>query len=439
MNCTDNDLEQAYVATLLQHPAPRHLASSARLSPVDCANVDLARVLGAIHELGHRGEPIQEQALQALLEASHAPRRTMEALTALASCSALYGPLEPVAQRLAMLAQVRRKREHHVRAISACERNHVEAADECAREALSESTGGGVHVVSASSTIATSMHQLCTRAERGAYRSGFPRLDSAVGGFPPGTLTIIGGVTGAGKSSLLLAIAVHMSRRGQRVGIISCEDPEAVWGPRVLSHLVDVNAEQFFDARITEEFMQTCRDGMAAASTLGIEFVFALNRPLPEVTAGIRTLVTEHGCDVVMVDYIQAIRFDGSDLRISIGKGTQALKGECQALNVPLLLASQLSRPDRSKPFAEPHSNALKEAGELENKSDVVALLWKTGDDDDARVLGKVTKVKWTPKRPRFEVQRSPRTGAITGLIEPQQPEHGNGHAHAYSGWGRDD
>ncbi len=417
--CTDLDLERAYVATLLQHPDERHLASASRLSPLDCASADYGRVLGVLHELQHRGEAIGEHEVRAQLERAHAPARVLEALRALSESSAIYSPLDHVAGRLGSLARARRKREHHMRAISACERMHLEAADECAREALSESAGGGVEVVSAHATVATAMHQLCTRGERGVYRSGFPRLDSAIGGFPPGTLTVVGGVTGAGKSSLLLAIAVHLSRHGHRVGIVSCEDPEAVWGPRVLAHLVDVNAERFYDERITEDFLQTCRDGMAAARQLGIQFAYKLNRPLDEVTAAIRALVSEHGCSVIMVDYIQAIQFRGDDLRIAVGKGTQAIKSECQAANVPLILASQLRRADSSKPYAEPHANALKEAGELENKSEIVLLLWKTSDEEDARVLGKVAKVKWTPKRPRFEVQRSPRTGAITGLVEP--------------------
>jgi replicative DNA helicase len=440
--CTDLQLERQYVASLLGGADPKHMRSPQRLNPQDCSNDDLGRVLGVVHMLAMTGGDVHDFAVRQALEAAKAPQRTLDALSGLATVGVAL-VLGPIAERLSELARARRKREHLLRAVDACERMHVEAADESTREALGESSASRIEVVSAYQTTATAMHQLCTKTDRGAYRSGFPRLDSAIGGFPPATLTVVGGVTGAGKSSLLLAIAMHMSRNGKRVGIVSCEDAEAVWGPRILSYVAEVNAESFYDERITEEFIQTCRDGMAAARHLGIEFVYKLNRPLPEVTAAVRALVVEKRCDIIMVDYIQAIQLGGEkDLRIAIGNATQLLKSECQQHNVPLLLASQLSRPSKDKPFGEPHANALKESGELENKAEIVLLLWKTSDDDDAQTLGKVAKVKWTPKRPRFLVQRNPRTGSISGLIEPPEPKAearpARGGGFIPQGWGSD-
>jgi replicative DNA helicase len=398
-----------------------HLRSADRLEPFELAAASHRAVLAAIHRVHLRAPDaeIDPFAVVGDLEANGAAHVASE-VSALLDHPSELGSMRALADRLRKLYGDRELSTHISAAAAALAEGRTEDAIESMRAGIDErGKAERIATESAHETAEKALRQLCERKAYDVNRSGFPLLDRAIGGFPEQTMAVLGGDTGAGKSSLLLAFAHNLTRTNRKVGIVSCEDAQAVWGPRVLAHFGDVNSERFFDAQMSAEFMHHCSDALERARGCGIEFAYALNRPLTDVLAAIRALVVDKGCRVVAVDYIQAIRLRGEDRRIATGNAAQAIKAECQALGVPLILLSQLKRRDSAQ---EPSAFDLKEAGELENCAEIVMLLWKTDDTDSARVLGKVAKVKWSPRRPRFEVQRSPSTGAVSGLA-PYAPQ----------------
>jgi replicative DNA helicase len=429
----DLQLERGYLCALLAVSGQQeHLRSPDRLEPFELSATANQSVLAAIHRLHQRspGEPIEPHAVVTEMEA--VGRGNANTVRDLLEHAPELGSMRAAAERLRKLRCDRETYEHVESARAALLEARSEDAVEMLTAALDvRGKNTRIETETAHATAATALAQLCERKTNDLNRSGFPLLDRAIGGFPKQTMTVIGGDTGAGKSSLLLAIAYNLARIDRRFGIVSCEDPQAVWGPRVLAHNGDVNSERFFDEKITGEFMQRCQDALDNARHNGIDFSYQLNRPLGDVLAAIRALVVDKGCRAIGVDYIQAIHLSSTDRRIAIGNAAQAIKAECQSLGVPLLLLSQLKRREDGK---EPGVNQLKEAGELENGSEIVMLIWKTGDDEGARVLGKVAKVKWSPRRPRFEVKRNPNTGAVAGL-EPYEATPAMNGRSRHRGW----
>jgi Bifunctional DNA primase/polymerase, N-terminal/DnaB-like helicase C terminal domain len=282
------------------------------------------------------------------------------------------------------------------------------------------------HSLTASETAQAALEYLTDEKRARHPRSGFGRLDDCIGGFPPGSHTTIGGTTGSGKSSLALAIALNQcgpkatGGQGHKVGYLSLEDPEWLCGARVLSHLEDVNAEKFFGTAPDPYMVGRAILGVQAARAYGLHFAWAIGKPLPYVLKKIDYLIRVDGCNVVVVDYLQAIAAAGQDNRYAARTdAAQAIKGMCHDRGASLILLSQLKRPEAGSPFKEPTQNALKDSGDIENMSECVILLWPTGDGEDSTTLGKVTKVKWSPRRARFALQRNPKTGALNNLIEP--------------------
>lgn len=417
---TDLQLERAYLTALLARgDAAEHLRSPDRLEPFEMASANHRAILAAIHRVGAGGD-VEPYAVVTDLEAASQPAAAdVERL--LAAGHIELGTLRPVVERLRGLRRARDVHEQLLRATAAVEQGRTDDAIEMALAATESRAQTSVGIDSAHDTAASALSQLCERANRDVIRAGFPIVDHATGGMPRRTMMCIGGTTGSGKSSISLAVAINCARRGQRVGIVSTEDADTVWGPRVLSHLVDIDSSGFYDETITRDFIELANRGLEEAKRIGVEFAWALNRPLADVLSAIRSLVVDKRCELVIVDYIQAIRLAGSDRRLAIGDAVQAIKSECQGLGVPLILTSQLKRAPSDKPFREPNASDLKEAGELENSAEVVLLLWKKGDGENAPTFGKVAKVKWSPRRPRFEVERNPRTGAIVGLSRMQE------------------
>lgn len=281
-------------------------------------------------------------------------------------------------------------------------------------------------ILTAEETARSALDYLTDASRLRTPQTGYTILDNAIGGLPPGAMFTVGGRTGAGKSSLLLGMSFNQAGRGARVGIVSCEDPEWVWGTRILSHLSDVNSAEFFRrANGTPDMylVDQAKIGIERAKSYGVHFAYATGKPIKSVIEAIRELIQARGCSVIMVDYLQAIVAKGQDRYVARTDTAQALKGYCQQHGVPLVLASQLKRPENGNPFREPHNGDLKDSGDIENMSEVIVLLWQTSDVEDATVLGKVGKIKWSPKRPRFQIERDVRTGALYDLVKPTEAE----------------
>jgi replicative DNA helicase len=97
-----------------------------------------------------------------------------------------------------------------------------------------------------------------------------------------------------------------------------------------------------------------------------------------EIKAKCRRLKSEHGLDLVMVDYLQLMsggsRFNSRTEEVSaISRG---LKGVAKDLDVPLLVLSQLSRqPERRGGDHRPQLSDLRESGSIEQDADVVMFI----------------------------------------------------------------
>ena len=422
--CTDVATESLYLRScigVITRPQFEHMADAeARLSPADfwfdthrqLAELVWARVDGkqAVwkHELKRAAPKLADDIDRILADPGEREQQPA-----------------PLADNLRALARRRRKFEALQRAAAALHRGEEEAAHEHVVSVTSEQTEQrtGEYLASHEVVWAAVDEERRSREEGSSRRTGFVVLDRAIGNLRAKTMTVVGGTTGSGKSSLMLAMAMNQARRGLSVGIVSCEDAEAVWGERVFGHIEDAQLENASD--------EAADRAARAAAQLELHFAFELGRPLKDVLRAIRHLVTRHKCQVIYVDYLQAIGDpQKTDRRHFIANAAARIKAQCQELGATLVLASQVSRPSKEKPFGEVFTSDLKESGDIENMAEVVALIWKNGDKDNSLTLGKVAKIKWSPHRPRFQIQRSA-AGSIVGVMQPpaaDQPYNGSGY-----------
>lgn len=409
--CTDVLREALYIRSLVETPgAGSHLVDeSARVEPSDFYHEPHRQIAACIYEMADsRARPYRADVAIALNEPGLSCfERIMQS-----------GETQPVAKlaiELKRLAKRRRAYEHTLKIAAAFAAGDDERAAQLATELRAEGQEArDCEYMQAAEAIE---HARKHDKQGGPthMRTGYPALDRAIGTLRPRTCTVIGGYEGTAKSSVMLGMAINLARRGVACGIVSLEDPPEVYGPRVLAHMSDVNPREFDGAR-GEWFDAQVNSGITIARELGLYFAFEEQQPLNKVLASMRHLVRKCGCKALFVDYLQCVRGRGDKRNDEVAYAASRIKGQAQRLGVALVLGSQLNNPEKGKEFKEPRNTSLKESGDIKDMAEAIILLWKSSDESDARTFGKVSKCKWSPDRPRFEVQRNPRTGCVEGL-----------------------
>jgi len=248
--------------------------------------------------------------------------------------------------------------------------------------------------------------------------TGFRSIDNVLGRLPAGSMTVIGGETGSGKSHLVHAMALNAQRAGNHPGIISLEDSVDEWGTRGIAILTGctyqaVLAAKTLGADDRAALYKQIYEAPDLAREIDIKIGFAISARMENVMQMAKSLIVDHGRDVLLVDYMQAVRVESDRMRLDKAYADVAkrLKGLCAKHKIPLILNSQLSR---SKD--EPTINSLKETGDLENESEIVILLWRERGKKQARTLWRVGKAKWSGERPEGYIKFGT-GGAVEDLI----------------------
>ncbi|MGH7739679.1 MAG: DnaB-like helicase C-terminal domain-containing protein, partial [bacterium] len=104
-----------------------------------------------------------------------------------------------------------------------------------------------------------------------------------------------------------------------------------------------------------------------------------------ELKAKARRLKRQHGIDLLMIDYLQliqaGIRTDSREQEISYI--SRQLKALAKDLDIPVIVLSQLSRPQKGQEEKRPVLSDLRESGAIEQDADVVVFIHKEKSADD--------------------------------------------------------
>lgn len=304
--------------------------------------------------------------------------------------------------------QLRRVRIELQRALVCCESGSVDATRErvaaiaVARENIGDDSSRPLGALALAAADAALNPDESTR-----LHLGLGGLQNALGGMGVGDMCIVGADTGIGKSSLALSMAMGMERR-QRVGIISCEDPEGIWGARGLAAMTGVSSLRMLTGMSAKnsDDQAALNAFKAAPQNPAVDVDFKVGRPLSDVLAGMRRRAAG-GARLIIVDYLQAILSEtpSAPRKDQIREIAARIKGQAQTLGVGLVALSQLSRPEKGKPKREPSKYDLKECGDLENMAEIILLMWAGNTDTEINL--KVEKSKWGCRQRLHNLRRN--------------------------------
>jgi len=234
--------------------------------------------------------------------------------------------------------------------------------------------------------IQTAFESVINITEHGvpdATETPWPSLNEIIDGWHPGNLITIGARPGVGKSIILENAATHLARSGKRVLFVSLEMSYTEITQRTVAYTAKVPLSKV-RGRIDpkDPDMDRIANSARAITSADIKFADQPNQTLTDIRASAwatkqaaRRAGTELG--LVVVDYLQLItsRNRGLTRQQQVGEFSRGLKQLAKELETPIIAAAQLRRPDNRSGNTTPLLSDLREAGDIEQDSDIVILL----------------------------------------------------------------
>ncbi len=218
---------------------------------------------------------------------------------------------------------------------------------------------------------------------RNVRATGLQGLDTMLeGGLEAGTVTLLGGRPGTGKTALMLQIATAVARAGTGVLFVTLEMGATRLLRRVMSQVSQVKFQNLKNGDLTpgELALLNVAQLQVRALPLWIETrvrtVEALDAVLDEYEPG--------QVGLVVVDYLQKLGSPRAhdEGRQRVEHVSTMLSKTAVARDLPLLVASSLTRPDRAAKDWRPSLTNLRESGALESDADNVILLYREEGGD---------------------------------------------------------
>ena len=206
--------------------------------------------------------------------------------------------------------------------------------------------------------------------------SGFRELDFYTEGFTRGDLVVLGARPSVGKTSLALAMAFNIAKRGHPTLIFSLE----MDAKQIVSRFLAMNSRRDLLALRTGNVFDTEAADALAGIPILIDDTPGIS--IMELRTKARRASTNDRLEVIIVDYIQLMRTgETEENRVQeIAAITRNLKSLARELNVVIIGLSQLSRAAGDAGL-EPKLSTLRESGGIEQDADIVLMLWKDKEE----------------------------------------------------------
>lgn len=213
-------------------------------------------------------------------------------------------------------------------------------------------------------------------------------LDEILGGFPPGSLNLLGARPSMGKSTLALNIAVNVALMGIPVAFLSLEMGAQDLTRKALAIRSGVAEKHLRGGRLlTEEERRNVNQATEQLRHAPL-FLECGDFTTTTIRAKIRALKFRNAVEIVIVDYLGLVRApnDVRTIRSTVDLVTHvsgSLKGTAVGVGVPILALCQLSRANareneaakEAKDVRPPGLTDLRDSGSLEQDADSVLFL----------------------------------------------------------------
>ena len=210
--------------------------------------------------------------------------------------------------------------------------------------------------------------------------TGFKELDEKTSGLHPSDLIIVAARPGMGKTAFALNIAQQSAvKSGASVMIFSLEMSQEQLGQRLIAMQARVESEKLKKGTLDLKDWDRINYALNELNNTKIVIDDTPGISIMEMRNKCRRLKAEQGLDLIVVDYLQLMTFDGrADSRQQeISALSRHLKLLAREMNCPVIVLSQLSRAPELRQDKRPMLSDLRESGSIEQDADIVMFLYR--------------------------------------------------------------
>ncbi len=232
----------------------------------------------------------------------------------------------------------------------------------------------------------------------------FRDLDKYLSGLQKGDLIILAARPGCGKTSMAVNIAAAAAMdKGLSAVVFSLEMPSGQLAQRTLCSFARIDQRKWRSGMLNEKERGLLKEQLKRFQNKKLFFDDSSGISIPEMRAKCRRIKSEHGLDLIVVDYLQLMRSarPTESRQLEVAEISRSLKALAKELEVPVLALSQLARTSEQNKDSAPMLSHLRESGAIEQDADVVIFINNKrnvgGDDEDGegnpQINGQVVEI----------------------------------------------
>lgn len=214
---------------------------------------------------------------------------------------------------------------------------------------------------------------LADAAKQETMLTGYSSLDSAMGGFMRGTIAVIAGRPGGGKTDFAINLALKMAKRNAKVLYFSMEMTNNQLMQRVAAFLTRIDGVKMRDKALDDAEMKESENMLRSfAAGARINFV---QEPRVSVKQ-IRRYIDLVCPDVVVIDHLGLMdRPRIKDQFKALGMVSNSLKQLALERNICIIELVQMNRQIEARASKKPSLSDLRESGDIEQDADYAMFL----------------------------------------------------------------
>lgn len=210
--------------------------------------------------------------------------------------------------------------------------------------------------------------------------TGFALLDKKLGmGIQSNYLTVLGGLPGTGKTTLAMNMVRDIIvQQRHSVLYFSFEMKVETLMMKLLSSCTMIPLSRFSSGGLTESEISKVMEAMLKSFPLNpLKIYYQQHNELSKLVAKIRyEAKLNPSVKFIVVDHLHLMTCNVANNALDkIETITGTLKRLAGEIDVPILLLSQLTKQDKSKPGAQPAMGELRGSGSIAADADVVMIL----------------------------------------------------------------